>query len=281
MLTQEQANQLNIQQHALEAAQVWYNQTQEKINRYDAMLWEIRDNYSSYSPEQKARISSLMWEISAEYQALKKQRQDYSLAQYEAQQQIWYYNQLNAQQPAPQGGQRRRVINTGPTPEIIVPETTIVPEPIIETPVKWQFWGEGWINNNWTLISPDWGTRVYQDWSISFWEVNTAPSNYGYYDMYAQMKWTWTPSVDIAKRFRWNLWQANSHNAYLVRQDLAKKWYTQEQINDFVQDWWNATLTPISQQYRLDSPTRIRTWWNENTWKVRTWGNGVPTLNGY
>ena len=88
MLTQEQANQLNIQQHALEAAQVWYNQTQEKINRYDAMLWEIRDNYSSYSPEQKARISSLMWEISAEYQALKKQRQDYSLAQYEAQQQI-------------------------------------------------------------------------------------------------------------------------------------------------------------------------------------------------
>ena len=140
MLTEQQAHELNLQQHALEAAEIWYNRTQAKLDEYNSMLASIRDNYSSYTPEQQEKVSSLMDKVTQDYQALKKQREDYSLARYEAQQQINYYNDLSAkQQPAPQAWQKRRAIQQ-PTWEVIEEvvvtpewETIVQPEIVVDT----------------------------------------------------------------------------------------------------------------------------------------------------
>lgn len=211
MLTQEQANQLNLQQHALEAAQIGYNQVQAKIDEYDRLLNSIKDNYNSYSPEQKAKISSMMWQISAQYQDLKQQRQNYSLAQYEAQQQIWYYNNLAAQQPT--GGQKRRVINPGPTPTpnggpTPTPTPTPIPTPnsgptptptptprgeiYDNTDIANKMFGTG----NYQRISTydwdyfrNWGTTIYPNGGISFEWVNTQlPESVNLYSKYYSYK---------------------------------------------------------------------------------------------
>jgi hypothetical protein len=80
-------------------------------------LNEIKNNFNSYSPEKQAQVSSLLDSVANKYQELKNQRERYSLAQYEAQQQIDYYNQLAAQPPK----QTRRQIKT---PIIIEDQTT-------------------------------------------------------------------------------------------------------------------------------------------------------------
>lgn len=108
MLTEEQANQLRLEQYALEDAEIRYNKVQQQLEKYNTLLNTIKDNYNSYTPEQKARISAKMWDISAKYRELKDQSYKYSIAQYEAQQQIDYYNGLANQQPATQT--RRRTV---------------------------------------------------------------------------------------------------------------------------------------------------------------------------
>lgn len=111
-----------------------------------------------------------------------------------------------------------------------------------------------WPEDNQSSVWP----TIYQEPTKSSWKQD-------YYSVYAQMKWTWTPATEISKRFRWWLWVANSHNASLVRNDLVKRWFTNQQINDFISDWSRATLQP-QEQSKLNSPYRIQTTWNENSW---------------
>lgn len=125
MLTEEQANQLRLEQYALEDAEIRYDKVQQQLEKYNTLLNTIKDNYNSYTPEQKARISAKMWDISAKYRELKDQSYKYSIAQYEAQQQIDYYNQLATQQAPTNWGQRRR--------QVYVPETVIEPTPEVVT----------------------------------------------------------------------------------------------------------------------------------------------------
>lgn len=107
MLTEEQAHQLNLNQHALEAAEIGYNNVSNKLAQYDNLLASIKNNYASYSPAQKARLSALIPQLSAKYNELKQQRYKYFMDQYEAQQQISYYNDLAAQQPTSIGTRRK------------------------------------------------------------------------------------------------------------------------------------------------------------------------------
>jgi flagellar biosynthesis chaperone FliJ len=60
MLTEEQANQLRLEQYALEDAEIRYNKVQQQLEKYNTLLNTIKDNYNSYTPEQKARISAKM-----------------------------------------------------------------------------------------------------------------------------------------------------------------------------------------------------------------------------
>ena len=96
MLTEEQAQQLNLNQHALEAAEIGYNKASAELNRYDELLNWIKNNYSTYTPEQKEKLSAMMPEVTAKYNELKAKKEQYFMDQYEAKQQIDYYNNLSA-----------------------------------------------------------------------------------------------------------------------------------------------------------------------------------------
>lgn len=162
MLTQEQANQMTIAQNQLEQAQLSYNALQNKINSYEKILNEVSSNYNSYTPEQKAKIDGLLPQLSEQYNQIKKQKQDQFLAQYDAQQQIDYYNRLNAEQSAAANtaGQRRRVVTPTPVTPEPVPTTPEVssnytapqfgytwsPAWNYSNPWQWQNGQQGWVN---------------------------------------------------------------------------------------------------------------------------------------
>lgn len=247
MLTEEQARGLNLEQHALEAAELRQADAQKKMDRYYDAIKKATDAMKNGTPEQREKIAWILPKLVQWYKDAERERSWAENDYWIRVNKINEYKALDtSEQPtATNAGQRRRTVVPTPevketiiTPEVVVPEQTPTPEVV----------------------------------------NNVAPIKQNYYDVYAQMKWTWTPSADIANWFRWGLGTANSHNAYLVRQDLAKRWLTNQQINDFVQDWWNATLAPISVQYRLDSPQKIKTWGNENTPGLRTRGNWTGTL---
>lgn len=263
MPTQEDINAANVE---LQIANDNYAQLADRYNKYQKLFQE----YASASPEVQDRATEAMWRALEDYYQLQDKMRAAEDRIAVAQNTVNSYANIQPAVVAPAWGQKRR--------QIVVPETVIEPAPTQEAVVPvWGFWWDGWVNNNGTLVSPDWATKVYPDWSISFEGVWTEPRKQNYYDVYTQMKWTWTPSADVANWFRWSLGTANNHNAYLVRQDLAKRWLTNQQINDFVQDWWNATLAPFNVQYRLDSPQRIRTWGSENRPAIRR-GNWTGTL---
>ena len=261
MLTQEQANQLNLQQHALEAAQIGYNQVQAKLDKYDSLLNEIKNNYASYSPEQKARISSLMWNISAQYQDLKRQRENYSLAQYEAQQQIWYYNNLAAQQPAPQGGQRRRIVkvpptpNWGPTPAPTpnggpTPTPTPNREFYDNTDVANRMFGTG----NYQRISTyDWdyfrngGTTIYPNGGISFEaapEPNPESINlYSKYYSYKADPNNWMHHLNYLHQNMPNYFNVDEAGRQRLWMRMVRDGLNPGQADEFMNDW-EESFTP-------------------------------------
>lgn len=264
MPTQEEINAANVE---LQIANDNYAALANKYNNYMAAF----KGYADASPETKAKLQGTMERALADFDQLKLNMYAAEDRIAQAQNRVNSYANIQPVVVTPAWGQRRR--------QVVVPETVIEPAPTQEVVVPaWGFWWDGWVNNNGTLVSPDWATKVYPDWSISFGGVWAEPRNQSYYDVYAQMKWTWTPSADIANWFRWGLGTANNRNAYQVRQDLTRRWLTNQQINDFIQDWWNATLAPINVQYRLDSPQRIRTRGSENRPAIRTRGNWTGTL---
>lgn len=185
MLTQEQADKMLLAQNQLEAAQVSYNNLQKKLDSYDRIMNEVSANYNNYSAEQKAKIDSLLPQISEQYNLMRQQKQDQYLAQYEAQQQIDYYNQLDAQQSAPAAWWRRK---------IVIPEEVIVPTPTPTPEQKWtwtpmnKFWPGGsysnpWnrqSGNNWNYTVPGWISTA--EWpryvgANNGWNRQTAQNN--------------------------------------------------------------------------------------------------------
>lgn len=259
MPTQEEINAANVE---LQIANDNYAALANRYNNYMSAF----QSYANASPEVKQKLEGTMQKALSDFENLK-------LNMYAAEDRIAQaqnrVNNLATVQPVvtPAWWTRRRVVNPQPVVEQVVEE-------VVATPTN-SFWWAGWSNNDWTLISPDWATKVYPNGSIEFnWVAETVPQDY--YSRYAQMKWSGTPSIQIADWFRENLWKANSHTASLVRNDLASRWFTTQQINDFVQDWGNATLAPRNVQYNLASPQRIRTWGTENAPQIRTWWTVNP-----
>lgn len=173
MLTQEQANQLALAQNQLEQAEISYNELQNKINSYEKIMNEVSANYNSYSPEKKAQIDSLLPQLSEQYALVKQQRQNQYLAQYEAQQQINYYNQLNAQQAEPvvTAWQRRRTVSTPTYTPTYTPTQVDFSMGYWETPYSTNWYGaytSGWI---WAFSS-NFPNEWWVDYNVPWW-VNT------------------------------------------------------------------------------------------------------------
>ena len=114
MLTQEQARALNVEQHALEAAELRQMDAQKKIDNYTDMLNKVREQADSYTPEQKAKIAELMPQISEWYENAKAERAQAEDSYWQHLNKINEYRALDAAQQAQptQGwGQRRRTYN--------------------------------------------------------------------------------------------------------------------------------------------------------------------------
>lgn len=259
MPTQEEINAARVE---LDIANDNYANLANKYNNYMTAF----ESYANATPEVRAKLEWTMQKALADFNDLK-------LSMYAAEDRIAQaQNRVNAlaevQPVVPQAWNRRR--------QVVVPETVIEPAPIQEVVVPaWGFWWDGWVNNNGTLVSPDWATKVYPDWSISFWEVTTArPQNY--YDTYSQMKATWAVWPEYTQYFK-QFWIPTSHTSWLVRNDLINnKWLTPQQANDFVWDWSQATMAPNA-QYSLTSPQRVRSNpWSYRNRQIQTWGTVNP-----
>ena len=174
MLTQEQANQLALAQNQLEQAEISYNELQNKINSYEKIMNEVSANYNSYSPEKKAQIDSLLPQLSEQYALVKQQRQNQYLAQYEAQQQINYYNQLNTQQAEPvvTAWQRRRTVST--------PTYTPTYTPT-QVDFSMRYWEAPYSTNWYGAYTSEWiwafSSKFPNEWWVDYnvpWWVSTA-----------------------------------------------------------------------------------------------------------
>ena len=151
MPTQEQINAANLE---LQIASDNYNRAQNKIDQYD----RIFNSYMNMSDEKKRdpRIVSAMQNAIADYNNLKLERTTNMERMNNAQVALNEYNaQAVAQQQAAtqRWWERRRVINPNPNPN----------------PNNW-FDTTWWINDYWTMVSPDWVTRIYPNWWVGFSE---------------------------------------------------------------------------------------------------------------
>ena len=157
MLTQEQANALNLEQHALEAAELRQMDAQKEIDKYEKLLTDIRDNINSYTPEQREKIADMLPRLTEGYNSAKDKRAKAEDDYCQRINKINEYKALDAQQTAlaPQQTRRRKV----------------------ETPNN--YFGGEWRSTlqDGTLISPDGMTIVYPDWSISIWEPGMSSIN--------------------------------------------------------------------------------------------------------
>ena len=147
MPTQEQINAANLE---LQIASDNYNRAQNKIDQYD----RIFNSYMNMSDEKKRdpRIVSAMQNAIADYNNLKLERTTNIERMNNAQVALNEYNaQAAAQQQAAtqRWWERRRVINPNPN--------------------NW-FNTTWWINDYWTMVSPDWVTRIYPNWWVGFSE---------------------------------------------------------------------------------------------------------------
>lgn len=210
MLTQDQERQLRIAENQLEQTSLMYNDAQKKLDSYANTLNQISANYNNYTPEQKAKIAALLPEVSQKYNDLKAKKEQYFMSQYEARQQIDYYNRLNAQQVAPTNlGTRRRVTRTpsyrNPTPTPTPTPTPNVnpnqggnPNPELErydnTDIANRFFGEG----NYQKISTydwdyfrNWWTTIYPNGGVSFEAdpyAGQVPESFNLYNNYYSYK---------------------------------------------------------------------------------------------
>lgn len=152
MLTQEQAQGLNIQQHELEDAELQQAKAQKEVDRYYEAIQKASDAAKNGTPEQKEKIAWLLPQLVQWYNEAKNKRAYEEDRYRQAIGKINEYKALDAQQsaPAPKQTTKRRTISN---------------------PNNY-FGGEWWTTlQDGTMISPDGATTVYPDWSISFWEV--------------------------------------------------------------------------------------------------------------
>ena len=163
MPTQEEINAANVE---LQIANDNYAALANKYNNYMAAF----KGYADASPETKAKLQGTMERALADFDQLKLNMYAAEDRIAQAQNRVNSYADIQPVVVTPAWGQRRR--------QVVVPETVIEPTPTQEVIVPaWGFWWDGWVNNNGTLISPDWATKVYPDWSISFGGVEETPIN--------------------------------------------------------------------------------------------------------
>lgn len=118
MLTQEQAQGLNIQQHELEDAELQQARAQQEMDRYYDAIKKANDAMQNGTAEQREKIAGLLPRLTEWYNNAKSKRTYEEDRFWVATNKINEYRALDAaQQPTQWGGQKRRTI-TPPEPTV-------------------------------------------------------------------------------------------------------------------------------------------------------------------
>lgn len=151
MLTQEQANDLNLQLHKQEAAEIGLDKINQDLDKYTDMIRRVADMMKTATPEQKERIRSIAPRLLEEYNNLKLKKSTYEDSYREATSKINEYNTLNTQQPTQTTNQvKRRVVNQNGA----------------DAYINWVNAMMGWWE---TIISPDKRGIITPNWQVYMW----------------------------------------------------------------------------------------------------------------
>lgn len=243
--------------------------TQEDINAANLELQMANDNYATLANRynQFQNVFTAYKNATPEKQALAATALDNALKAFEelklnmyaaedriqqAQNRVNDYNEIIANQAVQQTTQSRPIVKR-------------------QYPNNY-FWWEWWKNESWTLISPDGVTKVYPDWSISFWEPEPVTQGEPVVTENVWPQWTQTlliPGQWIVTMQDWNVINTQTWGNLNTFWPLTLKWYK----------GWSWTLVPYTWG---DIPLTLKTYpwykgwrWTLNTytwWAMWTWG---------
>lgn len=99
MLTEEQANELNLAQHSQELAEFLQSDAQKKVDNYLATIKSVADNYNKLSPESKAKMKEIIPKLQEWYRNAVNERAAAEDRYWRAQAVINNYKEIDAATP--------------------------------------------------------------------------------------------------------------------------------------------------------------------------------------
>ena len=248
MLTQEQADDLNLQLHAQEAAEIWLAQVNKELDGYYAALEKVSEVMQTATPEMMDRIRKVMPRLIEWYNNAKLKKSTYEDSYLQATNKINEYNILKAQQTSVATQPKRRVVKQG-----------------VDTTLPYGNWVEalmdntGGINTQWwtklqdgTLLSPDWKTTVSPNWQVSI-------------------------RVGIEQTLPYSNWvNALMDNAG----GINTQWWTKLQDGTLLSPDWKATVSPswqVSMWVGIEQTLPYSNWINA-LYSNRKAGQTTPTF---
>ena len=285
MLTQEQARALNIEEHALEAAELRQADAQKKMDRYYDAIKKATDAMKGATPEQRERITWLLPQLTQWYESAKLERATAEDSYWQHINNINEYKALDAAQQVTQwGGQRRR--------QIVVPEPEVVIEsngkwwPIITTPtfdelpenvkrmIRNQPWNPYGSISEWPWIGAwdyikwarNWFTTTFLDPSEFVYQSNSIQP---WYNFWANLGRAWT----VASVLYWWL-RANAPTTTINTSTYPVSNASRTLGSNYSPSYWNASssrITPTitnttnaanaSPALRSLTPTEVNNFW--------------------
>lgn len=215
MLTPEQAELLRQEQVMLEYAEVDQAKAQEKMDQYYNAIKKVSDAMGNASDDQRKKMANMLPSLIQWYRAAERERGTAEDKYWQHAQNINSYNQLDAQQVAPQWKRREAII-----PEIIEDEQE-TPQTVIPSTVNRAVFNS--ITNNQRvprvtpLINQDIiNTNMWVGWNIS------NPYLYGWENVPQEIR---DARYAYMNNWAFSSWRRKAANA------LRNQWYT-------VWFWW-------------------------------------------
>lgn len=151
MLTQEQADDLNLQLHKKEAAEVWINMINKEIESINNLVKEASKRYVTATPEWKERFKTIIPQVLERYNSLKLKKSTYEDSYRDAAGKVDEYEKMQAQ-PTPTVT-RRRIVDGNDTDNLDNKTPTVE-----DFERRWK-WREEQKANNVALFEERWKQR--------------------------------------------------------------------------------------------------------------------------
>lgn len=266
MLTQQQANDLNIQQHAMEAAEIAQSKAQKEMDRYYQAMQNATNQYNNLSPENQAKVTALLPEITNKYNQAKAARARAEDAYWQSLNKVNQYKALDAQQVSIQAPGKRRVVSrtiNSTVPNTTVPNTTVNgwggstwPEQQYEfydnSDIAKKFFGNDYNNYkistyNWDYYK-NWSVTIYPNGGVGFEPVEESKPNESlrlfnsYYSRKADPQ-NWQSHLNYLHNTMPNYFDVDEAWRLRLWRRMVRDWLEPGQADEFLDDW-EESFTP-------------------------------------